>query len=93
MHDFWFQQDGATAHTARETMRAAFPGRLISRFGDLSWLDLTSPDSYLWGYLKGKVNLNKPNTLQGINNIIEEISLINLAVLEFVSENTAHLFQ
>ena len=40
MHDFWFQQDGATAHTARETMtilRAAFPGRLISRFGDFSY--------------------------------------------------------
>ena len=40
MHDFWFQQDGATAHTAKETMtilRAAFPWRLISRFGDFSF--------------------------------------------------------
>ena len=35
MHDFWFQQDGATAYTARETvtiLRAAFPGSLLSRF-------------------------------------------------------------
>ena len=40
MHDFWFQQDGTTAHTARETMtipRADFLGCLISRFGDFSW--------------------------------------------------------
>ena len=39
MHDFWFQQDGATAHMAKETMtvlRAAFSGRLISRIGDFS---------------------------------------------------------
>ena len=92
MHDFWFQRDGATALTARETMailRAAFSGRLISRFGDFSW-----PDSFIWGYLKGKVYLNKSNTLQEIkNNIIEEISLINSAVLESVSEKNAHLFQ
>ena len=97
MHDCWFQQDGATAHKAKETMtilRAALPGRLISRFSDFSCPprspDLTYPDSFLWGYLKGKVYLNKPNTLQEIkNNIIEEISLINPAVLESVSENTA----
>ena len=39
MHDFWFQQDRATAHTAKETMsipRAAFHGRIISRCGDFS---------------------------------------------------------
>ena len=50
MYDFWFQHDGATAHTARETMtilRAAFPGRLISLVGDFTLPsrlpDLTSP--------------------------------------------------
>ena len=52
----WFQQDGATAHTARlsmNTLRAAFPGRLLSRFGDIQWpsnsLDLTAADFLLWG--------------------------------------------
>ena len=38
--NIWFQQDGATAHTARETMdmlRTHFPNRVISRFGDVSW--------------------------------------------------------
>ena len=38
LEDMWFHQDEATAHTARATtdiLKAAFPGRLISRFGDL----------------------------------------------------------
>ena len=42
----WFQQDGATAHTIRlsmNTLRAAFPGRLLSRFGDIQWPS-NSPD-------------------------------------------------
>jgi hypothetical protein len=31
---------GATAHTTRpsmNTLRAAFPGRFLSRFGDIQW--------------------------------------------------------
>lgn len=38
--DIWFQQDGATCHTAREIIQLlhkAFPGRVISRFGDPNW--------------------------------------------------------
>ncbi|EFN78794.1 hypothetical protein EAI_16705, partial [Harpegnathos saltator] len=38
--DMWFQQDGATCHTARETIQLlheSFPGRVISRFGDQIW--------------------------------------------------------
>ena len=34
----WFQQDGATTHTARASMiavRVAFPDHVISRFGDV----------------------------------------------------------
>jgi hypothetical protein len=34
----WFQQDGATAHTARASMavvREMFPGHVISQRGDL----------------------------------------------------------
>ena len=36
----WFQQDGATADTARAAVavvRAMFPDHLISRFGDVPW--------------------------------------------------------
>ena len=61
----WFQQDEATSHTARisiEVLRQKFPGRLISRFGDIPWPprspDLTSCDFFLWGYLKSKVYIN-----------------------------------
>ena len=51
----WFQQDGATAHTARlsmNTLRAAFPGRLLSRFGDIQWPS-NSPDLTAVNFLMG----------------------------------------
>jgi len=37
-HNLWFQQDGATAHTAvisMSALRLLFPQRVISRFGDV----------------------------------------------------------
>ena len=40
VHEAWFQQDGATSHTARQSMEAVrelFGNRVISRFGDISW--------------------------------------------------------
>ena len=43
----WFQQNGATAHSARaskDVIRHLFPGCLISRFGDIHWPS-RSPDS------------------------------------------------
>ena len=52
--NIFFHQDGATAHTARATMemlKAIFPNRLISRFGDVPWPprspDLSAPDFFL----------------------------------------------
>ena len=55
-----------------------FPQTLISRYGDVNWPprspDLTIPDFYLWGYLKGKVYIDKPNTIAQLKrNIQEEI--------------------
>ena len=51
----WFQQDGATPHTTKETIRILkniFPGQLISSFSDLHWParspDLTDSDFFLW---------------------------------------------
>ena len=38
--NMWFQQDGATSHTARETIQLLhkkFPGRVLSRSGDQNW--------------------------------------------------------
>jgi hypothetical protein len=42
----WFQHDGATANTAEismQVLRAVFLGKLISCFGDITWLTY-SPD-------------------------------------------------
>jgi hypothetical protein len=65
--DMWFQQDGASCHTARETielLREKFPGHVISRNGDQNWpqrsCDLTARDFFLWGFVKSRVNANKP---------------------------------
>ena len=62
----WFQQDGATAHTARVSMAAVsevFGDRVISRS---LWPprspDLTPPDFYLWGKLKGSMYGDNPRT-------------------------------
>jgi hypothetical protein len=55
---FWFQQDGAIAHTARQsmnTLRTVFEHRVISRYGDISWsagsADLSVCDLFSWGWL------------------------------------------
>ena len=40
LHEAWFQQDGATSHTARQSMSAVrkrFGNHIISRFGDIPW--------------------------------------------------------
>ena len=73
----WFQQDGATCHTARETIQLlhqSFPGRVISRFGDQNWpprsCDLTPLDFFLWGFLKSMVYANKPTTTQALKDEI-----------------------
>jgi len=56
MDNFWFQQDGATAHIATiALLRPLFFDRLISKNGDFDWPprspDLTPPDFFLWGPL------------------------------------------
>ncbi|CAH1635286.1 unnamed protein product [Spodoptera littoralis] len=51
----WFQQDGATCHTARATMdqiRKLFPQKLISRFGDIAWPPRL-PDLTPWTFSYG----------------------------------------
>lgn len=82
--DIWFQQDGATAHTAIISMtklREMFPARLVSLRGDLGWParspDLSICDFFLWGYLKEKVFKHRPHTLEELKTRIrEEIATI-----------------
>ncbi|GFV05980.1 hypothetical protein TNCV_3142711 [Trichonephila clavipes] len=59
VQELWFQQDGATCHTARATidlLKDTFGDRLISRFGPVNWpprsCDLTPLDYFLWGFVK-----------------------------------------
>ncbi|GFS88041.1 uncharacterized protein TNCV_3930051 [Trichonephila clavipes] len=59
VQELWFQQDGATCHTARATidlLKNRFGDSLISRFGPVIWpprsCDLTPLDYFLWGYVK-----------------------------------------
>ena len=59
--NIWFQQDGATCHTAETTLyvlRPVFEDRFISRRADVVWpprtCDLTPLDYYLWGAVKDK---------------------------------------
>src|ERR1700761_3019106 len=74
----WFQQDGATCHTARETIQLlheTFPGRVLFRFGDKNWpprlCDLTPLAFFLWGNLKSKVYANKPTSTRALKEEIQ----------------------
>ncbi|GFX50979.1 uncharacterized protein TNCV_2733301 [Trichonephila clavipes] len=66
VQELWFQQDGATCHTARATidlLKDTFGDHLISRFGPVNWpprsCDLTPLDYFLWGYVKSLVYADK----------------------------------
>ena len=94
LHDIWFQQDGATCHTPRETMdllRSRFGEQFISRFGLVDWpprsCDITPLDFYLWGYVKSKCFVDKPAIEALEANITEVISEIPTEVLERVIQN------
>ncbi|GFW96067.1 uncharacterized protein TNCV_957811 [Trichonephila clavipes] len=88
VQELWFQQDGATCHTARATidlLKDTFGDRLISRFGPVNWpprsCDLTPLDYFLWGYVKSLVYADKPQTLDRLEDNIRP------QMLEKVIEN------
>ncbi|GFV65012.1 transposable element Tc3 transposase [Trichonephila clavipes] len=80
VQELWFQQDGATCHTARATidlLKDAFGDRLISRFGPVNRpprsCDLTPLDYFLWGYVKSLVYADKPQTLDHLKDNIRRV--------------------
>ncbi|GFV11915.1 uncharacterized protein TNCV_109631 [Trichonephila clavipes] len=95
VQELWFQQDGATGHTARATidlLKDTLGDRLISRFGPVNWpprsCDLTPLDYFLWGYVKSLVYADKPQTLDHLeDNIGPVIANIRPQMLEKVIEN------
>ncbi|GFW50872.1 uncharacterized protein TNCV_3591541 [Trichonephila clavipes] len=80
VQELWFQQDGATCHTARATidlLKDTFGDRLISRFEPVNWpprsCDLTPLDYVLWGYVKSLVYADKPQTLDHLEDNIRRV--------------------
>ncbi|GFX89894.1 uncharacterized protein TNCV_1535411 [Trichonephila clavipes] len=80
VQELWFQQDGATCHTARATidlLKDTFGDSLISRFGSLNWsarsCDLTPLDYFLWGYAKSLVYTDKAQTLDHLEDNIRRV--------------------
>ncbi|GFY27969.1 transposase [Trichonephila clavipes] len=96
VQELWFQQDGATCHTARATidlLKDTFGDRLISRFGPVNWpprsCDLTPLDYFLWGYVKSLVYTDKPQTLNHLEDNIRRVIIADIRpqMLEKVIEN------
>lgn len=91
----WFQQDGATPHTAlitREWLRNHFKRRIISKDFPQEWSpnspDLSPPDFFLWGYLKDRVYQEKPRTLAHLQKKIrDEVKAIKPEVFKNVMNN------
>ncbi|GFW01127.1 uncharacterized protein TNCV_1763651 [Trichonephila clavipes] len=80
VQELWFQQDGATCHTARATivlLKDTFGDRLISRFGPVNWpprsCDLTPLDYFLWGYVNSLFYADKPQTLDHLEDNIRRV--------------------
>ncbi|GFV25190.1 putative DD41D transposase [Trichonephila clavipes] len=80
VQELWFQQDGATCHTARATidlLKDTFGDHLISRFGPVNWpprsCDLTPLDYFLWGYVKSLVYADKPQALDHLEDNIRRV--------------------
>ena len=90
--NIWFQQDGATYHTAEATfhvLRPVFEDRIISRKADVVWppwsCDLTPLDYYLWGAVKDKYYADKPETIDALkDNNREAIGKIQLHTIDNV---------
>lgn len=93
--NIWFQQDGATCHTAEATLdvlRPVFEDRIISSRADVVWpprsCDLTPLDYYLWGALKDECYADKPETIDALkDNIREAIGEIQLHTIDNVLKN------
>jgi hypothetical protein len=69
-----------------------FPGRVISRRGNIEWPtgspDLNACNFFLWRYLKSKVYEKKPKTMVDLKqNIRDEVAAISPTMLQRVMQN------
>ena len=77
--NIWFQQDGATWHTAEATLNALSPifeDHIISRRADVVWpprsCDLTLSVYYLWLAVKDKCYADKSETIDALKGNIRK---------------------
>ncbi|CAK9815653.1 hypothetical protein ANTPLA_LOCUS8734 [Anthophora plagiata] len=74
-------------------LRRLFTNRLISKNDDYDWParspDFTAPDSFLWEYLKSKVYVGRPRSLQELKD--EMCKEITTETLQKVMENARKL--
>ncbi|KAJ9576584.1 hypothetical protein L9F63_025521 [Diploptera punctata] len=94
----YFQQDGATCHTSNASMaeiQSFFGDRVISKgLWPPRSPDLTIPDFFLWGHLKGTVYNNRPRTIDALKeNIRTENQAINADILAKTSDNMVRRIQ
>ena len=93
--NIWFQQDGASSHTAEAALvvlRPVFEDCIISRRADVVWpprsCDLTPLNYYMWGAVKDKCYADKPETIDALkDNIREAIGDIQLHTIDNVLKN------
>ena len=90
--NYYFQQDGATPHTAnivQEYLSRKFSARFIyKKMWPPRSPDLNPCDFYLWGYLKSVAYNPLPKTLDDLKaNIVREIKKISKDVLNSVFLN------
>jgi len=88
----WFQQDSATAHTAASTMEILHEFFCENVIYKGVWPprspDLTSPDLFLWSYLKDTVYRSNPRDLKQLKvNITRAIREVNERTLRKVARN------
>ena len=83
--NIWFQQDSAKCHTTEATidvLRPVFENRIISRRADAVWparsCNLTPLDYYLWGAVKDKFYADKLETIDALNDNIQEEDIGNI---------------
>ena len=77
--DMWFQEDSATCYTATESfnlLRKKFSNKIIPRNSAVNSpprsCDLTPLDNFLWGYLKGQVYADNPQSIEASKTNIRD---------------------
>ena len=93
----WFQQDGATPHTAAAVLaylRQKFPNKVISKGGDVPWPprspDLSAADFFLWGHIKGLVYRQPLRSLRHLKSRIRAaVKSIDAATLNATMDSLA----